>query len=326
MKGYRGYLLRRIFFSLFTIWVVTTLVFVLFRVTPGDPTVFMVDSTFDPAVREEILHKFGLDKPLWQQYLIYMGNLLKGDMGRSFVSHRPVLEELGNVLPNTIILAVTSFIFAYTFGVLLGAFLAVKRGKWQDSSGISLILFFRSAPTFWIGMILLMILSFKLGWFPSGRIRSLGYVATGSLDKYLNLDFLHHLILPSLVAGLYLIALPAMLTRNTLLEVLKEDYIELARAKGLPGRTILLKHGVRNAILPVVTAAAVYIGLAIAGMAEIEVVFSWPGVGQAIVLAVRSHDYPVAQGAFLLMAIMVSIMSLVADLAYAYLDPRISYG
>lgn len=174
-------------------------------------------------------------------------------------------------------------------------------------------------------MILLMIFSFKLGWFPSGRIRSLGYVTTGGLDKYLNLDFLHHLILPTVVAGLYLVALPVMLTRNTLLEVLKEDYIELARAKGLPGRTILLKHGVRNAILPVVTAAAVYIGLAIAGMAEIEVVFSWPGVGQAIVLAVRSHDYPVAQGAFLLLAIMVSVMSLVADLAYAYLDPRISY-
>ena len=325
MKDLRGFLLRRILFNIFTIWVIITLVFVLFRVTPGDPTTYLVDSTFDPEVAEQILRKYGLDKPIWEQYLIYMAGLLRGDLGLSFQSHRPVAEELGEVLPNTLILAFTSFVFAYVLGSLIGTFLASKRGKWQDSFGISVALFFRSAPTFWIGMILLMILSFKLGWFPSGRMRDVGYATTGGLDKYLSLDFLHHLFLPTLVAGLYFGALPVLLTRNTLLEVLREDYIELARAKGLSERTIILKHGFRNAILPVVTAAAVYVGLAVAGMVEIEVVFSWPGIGRAIVLAVRSHDYPLAQGAFLLLAIMVSVMSFLADLTYAYLDPRIVY-
>lgn len=325
MRGYRAFILRRVLFSLFTVWVIISIVFLLFRVAPGDPTIYLVDNTFDPEVREEILAKMGLDKPIWEQYVIYMTNLLRGDLGVSFSSHKPVIDELWEVLPNTIILAFTSFILAYTSGILIGALLASKRGKWQDTLGISLTLFFRSAPTFWLGMILLMLLSFKLGWFPGGRMRAVGYETTGGLDKYLNVDFLQHLFLPTLTAGLYLFALPVMLTRNTLLEVLNEDYIELARAKGLSERTILLRHGVRNAILPVVTAAAVYIGLAIAGMVEIEVVYSWPGVGRAIVLAVRSHDYPLAQGAFLILAIMVSLMSLIADLSYAYLDPRISY-
>ncbi|MCC7359264.1 MAG: ABC transporter permease [Anaerolineales bacterium] len=325
MTGVRGFLLRRLLYNVFTVFAIVTLIFVLFRATPGDPTTFLVDTTFDPEVRQEILRKFGLDKPLWQQYLVYWGNLARGDLGVSFVSHRPVIEELGDVLPNTLILALTSFLFAYVLGALMGVFLAARRGKLIDSLGISLTLFFRSAPIFWVGMILLMLLSFKLGWFPAGRLRDVGYETTGGLDKYLNLDFLHHLFLPTLVAGLYLAALPVMLTRNTLLEVLGEDYIELARAKGLPESVILFKHGFRNAILPVVTAATVYVGLAIAGMVEIEMVFSWPGVGRLIVLAVRSHDYPVAQGAFLLLAVMNSFMSLIADLAYAYLDPRIVY-
>jgi peptide/nickel transport system permease protein len=325
MKGFRGFLIQRLLFAIFTIWVITTIVFVLFRAVPGDPTTYIVDSTFPPEVRQEILHEFGLDKPLWQQYGIYIWNLLRGDLGVSFASHRPVIQELGEVLPNTLILAFTSFMIAYPLGALIGAFLASKRGKWADSLGISLALFFRSAPLFWTGMVALTIFSFKLGWVPIGRMREVGYVASSGLDKYLNLDFLHHLIMPSLVAGIYFAALPLMLTRNTVLEILGEDYIELVRAKGLSERTILLRHGVRNAMLPVVTAAAVYIGLAVAGMVELEVVFSWPGLGRAIVLAVQLHDYPVAQGAFLLLAIMVSVMSLLADLAYGYLDPRITY-
>jgi peptide/nickel transport system permease protein len=326
MKGFRAFLIQRIIFAIFTVWIITTLVFVLFRAVPGDPTTYIVDSTFPPEVRQEILRKFGLDKPVWQQYGIYIWNLLRGDLGFSFATHKPVIEEIGQVLPNTLILALTSFLISYPLGALIGGFLASKRGKWEDTLGIALSLFFRSAPLFWTGMIALTIFSFKLGWFPSGRMREMGYIATSGLGKYLNLDFLHHLIMPSLVAGLYFAALPLMLTRNTVLEVLEEDYIELVRAKGLSERTILFRHGVRNAILPVVTAAAVYIGLAVAGMVELEVVFSWPGLGRAIVLAVRSHDYPVAQGAFLLLAIMVSVMSLLADLAYAYLDPRITYN
>jgi ABC-type dipeptide/oligopeptide/nickel transport system permease component len=326
MKNFRAFLIRRVFFSIFTVWVITTLVFVLFRTAPGDPTNYIVDSGFPPEVREQILKKWGLDKPIWEQYGLYIWNLLQGDLGVSFFTNRPVIQELSDVILNTIILAFTSFLIAYPLGALIGSLLASKRDKWVDSLGISLTLFFRSAPLFWTGMIALMIFSFKLGWFPDRGLRDIGYVASSTLDKYLNLDFLHHLILPALVAGIYFAALPLMLTRNTMLEVLREDFIELARAKGLSERAILFRHGLRNSILPFVTAATVYIGLAVAGMVEIEVVFSWPGMGRAIVLALNRHDYPVAQGAFLVLAIMVSVMSLLADLVYSYLDPRITYN
>lgn len=325
MNGYRAYLIRRIIYSIITVLVIATLIFLLFRAIPGDPTSMIVDPTFPDDVREEMLKRFGLDKSVWQQYLFYMGNLFRGDLGVSFFSRRPVLTELGDHALNTLVLAFAAFLFAYPIGIAGGAFLATRRGKNIDSIGISISLFFRSAPIFWVGMIAITIFSYNLGWLPHSGMRSIGYEASNAFETFFNLDFLRHLLLPAVVAGLYFAALPLLLTRNTMLDVLDEDYIDLARAKGLSERRIVTHHALRNAILPVVTAAAVYIGLALGGIAVIEVVFSWPGLGREIVQAVSRRDFPVAQGAFLLLAIMVSVMNLVADITYAYLDPRITY-
>jgi ABC-type dipeptide/oligopeptide/nickel transport system permease component len=325
MTGFRGFIIRRVFHSLITIWVILTVVFVLFRAAPGDPSLRIADATFPPAVRQQILERFGLDKPVWQQYLIYMRNVVQGDLGLSFFTRRPVSQELADRFWNTAILAMASFLIAYPLGAVMGAYLASKRGTKLESLAIAFSLFFRSAPLYWTGMLALTYFSFTLGWFPNGRIRDVGYVASNAFEKYVSLDFLHHLALPAIVAGLYFAALPLLLMRNTVLEVLNEDFIELARAKGLSENAVLFRHGVRNAVLPIVTAAAVYIGLALGGMAVIEVVFSWPGLGREIVAAVKGGDYPVAQGAFLMLAVMISLMNLIADVLYGYLDPRITY-
>ncbi|MAS34386.1 MAG: peptide ABC transporter permease [Anaerolineaceae bacterium] len=325
MVNIRGYLFRRIFQTIITIWVIATMVFVLFRLLPGDPTTMVVDPTFPAETRAALLQSFGLDRPIGEQYLHYIGNLLRGDFGISFFSREPVLEHLGSRVGNTIVLALASFLFAYPIGIVCGAFLATRRGRLSESVGLSFTLFFRSAPQFWTGMLAVTIFSFYLGWFPHSGMRSVGYIAANDFEKYFNIDFLHHLILPVVVSGLYTMTLPLLLLRNTVLETLNEDYIEMARAKGLPERQVIYRHAVRNSILPVVTAAAVNIGMALGGMTVIEVVFSWPGLGREIVQAVTRQDFPVAQGAFLLLAVMVLLMNLLADLAYAYLDPRISY-
>ncbi len=325
MQGFRGYIIMRVLQSIITVLAIATILFFLFRAAPGDPVDYMIDPTFPPEVKEQVRARFGLDKPVSEQYVKYMWNLLQGDMGYSFFSQRPVTRVIADRVWNTLILALTSFLIAYPLGVFVGAILATKRNTAVDSGGITISLFFRSAPLFWTGMIFITIFSLKLGLFPYARMREVGYEADNLFQTYFSLDFLHHLILPALVAGLYLAALPMLLMRNSVLETLDEDYIELARAKGLKERVVLFRHAGRNAILPIVTAAAVYIGMALGGMVVIEVVFNWPGLGKTIVDAVTAKDYPLAQGAFIMLAIMVSFMNLVADLLYGYLDPRITY-
>lgn len=326
MNNFRGYLLRRAFYSIVTIWVIATLVFLLFRAMPGDPTLLIVDPTFPQETREQLLASFGLDRPIGEQYLRYLQNLVQGDLGVSFFSKRPVTQELGDRVMATVVLSVASFLFAYPLGIAGGAFLASRRGTWIESVGISVTLFFRSAPLFWTAMLAVTIFSFHLGWFPHSGMRTIGAQYTNDFERFVNIDFLRHLFLPVLVSGLYFMALPLLLLRNSVLETMNEDYIELVRAKGLSERAILYKHAVRNGILPVVTAAAVHIGLALGGMTVLEVVFSWPGLGRTIVQAVQRQDFPVAQGAFLMLAFMVLLMNFLADLAYVYLDPRISYN
>lgn len=325
MENFRGYLLRRLFQSLITLWIIATLVFLLFHLGPGDPVAAYIDPTWPPETRTQLLATFGLDRPLPEQYVRYIGNMATGNFGLSFFTRRPVLQELGDRVANTLILSISSFLFAYPLGIVGGAFLATRRRGLIGSIGMSVVMFFRSAPLFWTGMLALTIFSFNLGWLPSAGLRSVGYVAANDFEKYFSLDFLRHLILPVIVSGLYYTALPLLLLRNTVIEALNEDYIEMARAKGLSDRAVLYRHAVRNGLLPVVTAAAVYIGLALGGMTVIEVVFSWPGLGRTIVQAVTRQDYPIAQGAFVLLAMMVLIMNFIADMIYVYVDPRISY-
>lgn len=318
------YIGRRLLQSLVTLWLISTITFVLFRLLPGDPTYALLDPSFPPDVRELLRQRFGLDQPIIVQYVRFLTNAVRGEFGRSFFYAQPAIMIIREKLLNTLILAFAAFILAYTIGVLGGVVLAWRRGSRLEVGAVMVALIFRSAPLFWIGILSIMLFSFKLDWLPHAGLRTPGYVAHGVLDKYLTWDFLAHLAQPAVVSALYFLGFPLLLLRNTMLEVLGEEYIELARAKGLSEWRIMFHHAARNALLPVVTAAAVYISLAAGGIAVIEYVFSWPGLGLEIVAATQRRDFPLAQAAFLLLGAMVVVTSFLTDLVYGYLDPRVS--
>lgn len=310
----------------FVMWVVTTLTFLLFRLMPGDPTIAFLSPTFNEEMRNTLLRSFGLDRPLWQQYFIYLGNLLQGDLGRSFLQNQPVTTLLADALPNTIILTLVSLTAAYAFGIVVGAFLAFRRGGPVEGFAIPAALATRAAPEFWLGMLLLAGFAFQLGWFPTGGAASPGAGVSTLAGRISSPDFWWHLVLPAMTLTLYLQGLPLLLMRATMLEVMNDEFIVMARMKGLSRWSIVMRHAARNALLPVVTAFALGLGASVGGNVVVETVFSWPGVGRVLVQAVQGADYPVAQGAFLLITFVLVTMNTIADLAYAFLDPRVSVG
>ncbi len=311
---------------LLVLWAVATLLFFMFRLMPGDPTLAYIDTTFTAEQQEALKRQFGLDRSLLEQYLIYFGNILRGEFGTSFRVKRPVFEVIFDVLPNTLALTVVSITIAYMFGILAGAWLAWKRGSVAEAVGIPIVLTLRAAPEFWLGMVLLAIFAFGFGWFPSGGANSAGMTFSSTFDRLTSPDFLHHLVLPAATLALYLQGLPLLLMRSNMLDVLHEDYVMMARMKGLPEWRILLLHAARNALLPVVTAFALGLGASVGGNVVVETVFSWPGLGRVLVDAVASSDYPLAQGAFMFIAFILIVMNFVADLLYSVLDPRVSHG
>ncbi len=319
------YTLKRLSIMLLMILLVSTMIFFLFRVMPGDPTAYIIDPSIPPEARASLLERYGLTGSLWDQYKIFVKDLIRLDFGSSYFYNRPVIEIIGEKLAATLILMLTAMLIAYGIGVVYGSYMAWKRGSFMETSGIVFTLFFRSAPTFWVGLIFILIFSVRLGWFPAQGMRTVGSPSGNFFQTFMNADFLRHLILPSIVASLNFMATPLLTMRNSMLEVLSEDYIEMARAKGIKERDILFRHAARNALLPVVTAGALFIGSAIGGQVLLEVVFSWPGLGREIVTAVTRRDYPLAQACFIIISSMVMLMNLVADLMYAALDPRISY-
>lgn len=318
------FMISKVLQMIFTLWAIATILFFLFRLMPGNPLAAYIDPTFTKEQQEILLQQFGLDKPLWQQYFIYFGNLLQGELGNSFFFKEPVIKIIWNVLPNTIYLMLSSLIIAYVIGALGGVILAWKRGTKTETVGIVLTLFTRSAPQFWVGMVVLAIFSFKLNWFPSAGASPAGIVYDSEIEKLLSPQFYKHLLLPSLTLAVYLLGLPLLLMRSNMMDVMNEAYVDMARMRGLKEWRIMLKYAARNAALPVITAMAVGIGYAIGGNVVIETVFSWPGLGRLLVDAVTSSDYPLAQGAFILIAAVMVFMNLAADLLYSLLDPRVS--
>jgi len=318
------YVTNRIMQMAISLFVVITVVYFLFRIIPGDPTSAYIDAGFTVEARQMVIERFGLDKPLNIQYWQYMKNIFRGDFGNSFYYRLPASEVVGDKIINTLILMVPAYLLAYIFGSLAGAFLSRKRGTKTENITTAIVLALRSAPVFWTGMLGIMLFSYRLGWLPNSGMRTPGYIE-GSLflSKFVNLDFLRHLTLPLLILSLNAIAIPLLLMRNTMIETFGEDYIDFCRAKGLPEWQILLKHNCRNALLPVITSAALAIGTAIGGQIIIEYIFGWPGLGREIVYATQRSDYPVAQFGLLLLAGSVMIMNLIADIFYAFLDPRI---
>lgn len=308
------------------LWAVVTILFLLFRLMPGDPLAAYIDPTFTIEQQQSLMAEFGLDKPLWQQYVIYLWNLLHGELGQSFRYREPVAMHITALLANTLILAFSSLLIAYAFGIIAGAYLAWRRGSALERSTLPLILATRAMPEFWLGMVLLAIFSFWLGWFPAGGMRSAGASYGSLFALYTSRDFLIHLALPSLTLAIYSQGLPLLLMRSNMLDVIKEDFVTMARIKGLSTWTVVVRHAARNAMLPVMTSFAIGVGYQLQGNVVVESVFSWPGLGRELVAAVSASDYPLAQGAFLMIAVVVMLMNLIADLLYVLLDPRVNHA
>lgn len=323
--GKLQFTIRRIFQLVLTLWAIGTILFALFRLMPGDPTSYIISPQMDAESRQQIIEMHGLHEPLHLQYIAFLSNAATLQFGQSFHSNEPVQDILFRLLPNTLVLMLSAFIVAYILGVTIGIISGWNRDSRFERTSIVVALISRSMPTFWVGIIVLWIAGAGLGIIPMAGMRSAGSRPESFLDMITTLDFLHHLIAPAAVLAFYYMGYPLLLMRNNMLEVLAEDFIDVCKAKGLKDRTVMFKHAARNAMLPVVTAAAIALGYAIGGSVLIETVYGWPGLGREMVRAVLRRDYPVAQGAFLLLAASVVFMNFIADLMYSWLDPRVTY-
>lgn len=319
------YILTRIFHMAITLFVMVTLMFFMFRLLPGDPTATVISPALYPKAQEAMRVQFGLDRPLIEQYFVYIGNLLRLDFGLSFRSSAPVWDLIEDRIVNTLVLILPSLVTAYVIGAIGGALMGWHRGAKGEAFIVLVTTALQSTPLFWLGMLAILFFSINLDLFPTGHIVSPGSFPEPSLEMYLSADFFHHLALPYLVNTLYQLCFPLLLMRSTMLSTIGEDYVELARMKGLSERRVLYNHAVRNSLLPLATTLPMIVGWAVAGSVVIETVFSWPGLGLLMIEAITQSDYPLVQGAFLLIAILTVLGTFIADLLYGFLDPRIVY-
>jgi ABC-type dipeptide/oligopeptide/nickel transport system permease component len=314
------YLIKRALFAIATVFVAITLNFFLFRVLPGDAVrnIARVPRA-TPEFRHSLEVQFGLDKPVWQQYVIYLREMTHGNLGVSFTNHQPVSENLWEDLANTIPMVTLGTLFAIAIGVLTGVLSAWRRGTKLDQVSTNLAIAFYSFPTQWLALVLLIYFS---AWLPShGRTND--FLLDPTPWQHAK-DVLVHMLLPSLTLALTLYGEYTLIVRSAMLETLGEDYVLTARAKGLSQRAIVVRHALRNALLPTTTLVALSLGYIVAGAILIETVFSWPGIGNAVYQAVTERDYPMLQGAFLLLTVSVVFFNFLADLLYFRLDPRIT--
>jgi len=319
MRG-ADYVIKRVAFAIVTVFVAVTLNFALFRLAPGSAVSDLSRVPHaTPELRHALIQQFGLDKPKWQQYLIYLNQLLHGNLGISFANEQPVWSNLRSALLNTLPMVLLGTVFSIVFGTLTGVIAAWRRGTFTEGLTVTSALGFYSMPTHWLGLMLVILFA---GVLPTGGMTN-EFLLNPSFWEHLK-DVAAHITLPSLTLGLVLYGEYTLIVRSAMLETLGEDYILTARAKGLKPWTIVRKHALRNAMLPVTTLVALSLGYIVAGAILIETVFSWPGIGRAVYEAVLQRDYPMLQGAFLLLTISVVFFNLVADLLYFKLDPRIT--
>ena len=303
------YLLKRILSALFTIWIATIAVTLLLHIVPGDPVQIMYaqSQSTTPEQLEQIRHNLGLDRPIYEQYIMYMSRVLRGDFGTTIRGTQPVFDLLIGRLPNTILLAISSLIVATIVGVATGFFAAYKRGTWIDTALMTGAIVGISIPNFWLGLMLIYIFSVKLGWLP----------VTGTDLK--------NLILPALTLGLANAASVSRLTRSSMLDVLAQDYMRTARAKGLAETIVLSRHALRNGLINVVNLLGLQFTYMMGGAIVVENVFAWNGIGRLAIQSIFQRDYPTIQGFILIFATVVAIVSIFLDVIYALLDPRIAY-
>jgi dipeptide transport system permease protein len=331
------FILTRVTLLIPTFIGVTLLAFLLIRLVPGDPIETMAGERGIDAVRHEELRKeFGFDRPVIVQYGIYIARVLQGDLGRSIVTREPVISEFATLFPATIELALCAIVFALVVGLPAGILAAVRRNSIFDHGVMGLSLTGYSMPIFWWGLLLILLFSVQLGWSPvSGRIAVeyfiepvTGFLLIDSLlsgEKGAFASALSHLILPMIVLGTVPLAVIARMTRSAMLEVLGEDYIRTARAKGLSAGRIIGIHALRNALIPVITVIGLQVGVLFTGAILTETIFSWPGVGKWLIEAINRRDYPVLQGGTLLLGVVVMTVNLLVDLTYGLINPRIRH-
>lgn len=322
----RRYIIRRLVQVAVIFFVILTVLFLLFRLAPGDPVSRMVDPDMTPEEAEFLISELGLDQPLSIQYLYFVKNFFTGHYGHSFNYGQPVVTIILDRLPNTIMLFTTSVILAALVGVFLGKIASWEKGSKKDVWMTIVALASHTVFVPWLALILIWVFSYKLGWFPiTGMISEEVWLDPDSGPLAKLLDILYHMVLP--LATLFLIHFGSylLIMRTSMLETLKEDYILTARAKGLTEKVVRNHHAAPNAALPVVTTVGLNLAFSINGGALTETVFTWPGIGRELVFSVSNNDYPLAQACFLLIALVVLVANLVVDIIYAYLDPRIRY-
>lgn len=335
MQQRLDFIVRKLAFSVLTLIAVLIFNFFLFRIVPGDPVQMISSPRMRPETRDRIRQQFGLDKPIWfnmegarqsgalrdvfdSQFFYYVRNLSRGELGESFRQRRPVAELVGNRLGPTVLLIATGEIIGILFGTLLGLIAAWKKRSLIDASAMFVGLSAWALPAFWLGIILLIL---ARGHLPMGGLMTPGSVYTSTWDQVG--DIARHLVLPATTLALLLFGAYMLVVRNTTLEVLAEDYILTAKAKGLSSIGVLRDHALKNASLPLVTIIALDLGYALGGTIQIETIFSWPGIGRLMFDSIGQRDYPVLQGVFLVLAVGVIGANFLADLTYVILDPRV---
>lgn len=333
------FLLKRLALTIPTFIALMFITFVMIRLVPGDPIeVRMGERGIAPERLAQLRQEMGLDQPVWKQFLDYVNGLLHGDFGISIISKSPVLHEFLTLFPATLELTITAMLFAVVLGIPAGVIAASRRGGIYDQSLMGLALTGYSMPIFWWGLILVLLMSNTLGLTPvSGRVDLIkfyyepvtGFMLIDSLlsgQKGAFLDAAHHLILPMVVLGTVPLAVIARMTRSSMLEVLEEDYVRTARAKGLSWTRVVGVHALRNALIPVVTVIGLQVGGLLAGAVLTETIFSWPGVGKWLIESISRRDYPALQGGIMLIASIVIIVNLFIDLLYGLINPRIRHA
>ena len=336
-----AYILKRLGVLIPTFLGITLLTFSLIRLIPGDPVeVMMGERSLDPEVHAAALKRLGLDQPLPVQYANYLGQLLSGDLGASLKTQASVWSEFKTLFPATLELALVALLFALVVGITAGVIAAVKRGTLADHGVMTMALTGYSMPIFWWGLLLILVFSVGLGWTPvSGRLNLVfdvpphtGFMlidawlaerADPEFNKGALWDAVRHLILPAIVLGTIPLAVIARMTRSSMLEVLREDYVRTARAKGLSPFRIIFIHALRNALVPVLTVIGLQVGTLMGGAVLTETIFSWPGIGKWLIDAIGRRDYPVVQNGILLVATLVIMTNFVVDILYGVANPRI---
>ncbi len=331
-----SYIIRRLLSLIPTLLGVSIIVFLFLRMIPGDPALALAGEHATEANVERIREQFGLNKPLHEQYLTYMGKVLRGDLGRSILSRRPIMDEIRVRFPATIELSICALTVALVVGVPAGIISATRRNSIFDNIAMVGSLLGISMPIFWLGLMLNWFFAVQLGWLPSvtrldagiqlQRITNLlivDSIITGNAEALLNA--IQHLILPAIALGTIPMAIIARMTRSAMLEVLEQDYVRTARAKGLRERVVIVRHALNNALLPVITIVGLQVGVLLSGAVLTETIFAWPGIGRWLYLSILSRDYPIVQGMALFITVLFLVINLLVDVSYALVDPRIRY-